>query len=59
MKISTYLISCIALVLALAACGKPEPPKEHFLQDQVDAMDKAKEVEGMMQESVDERMKDL
>ncbi len=54
-KLSLLVVS-LSLVL-MVGCSKPEEPEENFLQDQVNAMDKAKEVEGVLQDSFEQRAK--
>ncbi len=58
-------ILCVLLIMSsfvITACSEEEdkltseePDKEHFASDQKRALDKAKEVEQMLQDSVDKR----
>ena len=53
-----YLIVPIALGLLLGACSSEDnEPKEHVFKDQVETIDKAREVEGMIQDAAGRQKK--
>jgi hypothetical protein len=49
------------LILALAACGSepPEPDAEPASNDYVEAVDKARELEGQLQEAAEKQKRDI
>lgn len=58
MKIRTGIFSAAAIVMALAGCGgdaKDEEPKGAIPQHMLDGMDKAENVENVLNQSAQER----
>ncbi len=55
---SVYLILPVALGLLVGGCSSEDnEPKEHVWKDQVETIDKAREVEGMIQDAAGKQKK--